>query len=199
MSKKLLFILGGAVVLTLVALGILVYWQRGKPLANTNNSNTNAVLPNVNTVVANVNQNQNLNQPPLDPNINDKTAVQQIGRSFASIYASFSTQNDFENITDLYFYMTPELKSQQESFVAAERTKRRTDILYHGITSEARIVELSEFDASQGSATVKVTLQRVESTGTTSNSETYYQDLTLSLVKQSGVWKVGKIVWGQKQ
>ena len=191
-------ILGGAVVLTFIILAALFFWQK-KTASNTNKSNINSSVPNINTVTANQNQNQNLNAKPADPTINDKNSVQQIGRNFASIYGSFSTQNNFENITDLYFYMTPPLQAQQEEYVNAERQKRRDTSLYRGITSEARIVKLESFDAAAKTATVKITLQRVESSGTTSNSSTYYQDITLSFEKQDGVWKVGKIVWGQKQ
>ena len=60
--------------------------------------------------------------------------MERIATDFASIYGSFSTQNNFENITQLYFYMTPPLKAQQEAFVAAEQQKRTDTSLYKGTT-----------------------------------------------------------------
>ncbi|MFA6587978.1 MAG: hypothetical protein WCT08_02815 [Patescibacteria group bacterium] len=198
MSKKLLIILAGAVIITLALLVLLFVWQKKAP-SNTNAKNTNAKIPNINTVIVNQNSNQNANTQPVDSNINDKLTVQQVARSFAGIYGSFSTQNDFQNITDLYFYMTPQLKAQQEGYVATERQNRKDNSLYRGITSEVRIVNLESFDAQNKTATVKISLQRVESSGSTSESTNYYQDITLSFEKQDGVWKVGKIVWGPKQ
>ncbi len=200
MQRKLLIIFGGAVLLVLIALGVWFMLQRNQqPPANTN-TNT-ATLPNVNTIVLNTNAatNGNTNTTTSSPELDQKTVVQQLARNFASIYGSFSTQNDFENITDLYFYMTPALKTQQEQFVAAERAKRSDSSLYRGIASEARIVTVPEFSLSAGTATAKVTLQRVESSGTTSNSTVYYQDITLTFERLQGAWKVGRIAWGEKR
>jgi hypothetical protein len=198
MSKKLLIILGGAVLITLILLALLFFWQK-KAITNTNKQNTNIATPNINTVIVNQNSNNNANSSQADPTINDKQTVKQLGQSFASIYGSFSTQNNFQNITDLYFYMTPPLKAQQEAYVESESQKRKEDSLYHGITSEARVTNLDSYDEKTKTATVRVTLQRVESSGTAGNSSTYNQDITLSFEKQDGVWKVGKIVWGPKQ
>jgi len=197
MSKKLLIILGGAVLITIILLVFVFFWQK-KSVTNTNNANTNTKVPNVNIVFANNNQNQNTNASLTNSSQTERDAVQQTARSFASIYGSFSNQNDYENITSLYFYMTPALKAQQENYVATERAKNLDNSLYHGITSEPRIVSLVDFDTSTKSATVKVTLQRVETSGTNSASTNYNQDITLSLEKIDGVWKVGKIVWGAK-
>ena len=79
--------------------------------------------------------------------------MERIATDFASIYGSFSTQNNFENITQLYFYMTPPLKAQQEAFVAAEQQKRTDTSLYKGTTSVSRITTTEEFDLNAGTAT----------------------------------------------
>lgn len=201
MTRKLLLIVGTAVILALIALGVWFVLQRRTTPPPDTNTNTANVLPNVNTVVLNTNAatNENANTSTSNPEQDQRAAVQQLARSFASIYGSFSTQNNFENITDLYFYMTPALKAQQEQFVASEQAKRTDTSLYRGTASEARIVSVEAFDLTAGTAQVKVTLQRVESSGATSNSTVYYQDLTLTFERVQGAWKVGRIAWGEKR
>jgi hypothetical protein len=199
MSRRMLLIILGAVLLVLlVLLGIWVM-QKNKTPTPTTNVNVNTVVPNVNTVNTNTAVNLNVNKKPVDVDANEKNTVKSMGKNFASIYGSFSTQNDYRNITDLYFYMAPALRSQQEQYVATERAKNNDTSLYHGISSEARIVKLDNFDSKAGAASVTVTLYRIEYTGSTSNSSSYVQDITLGFEKVDGSWKVAKINWGQKQ
>lgn len=200
MTRKLLFIFGGAVILALIALGVWFALQRRAPQQNGNANSNSAVLPNINTVILNNNvANQNANVPATNPEQDQRTAVEQLSQSFASIYGSFSTQNNFENITSLYFYMTPALRTQQEQFVESERAKRTDTSIYRGVSSTTRITTIENFDLAAGTATAKVTLQRVESSGTTSNSTVYYQDLTLSFERLQGAWKIGRIAWGARR
>lgn len=198
MSRRLLLIIAGALLLVLIVLGSIVFMQRRKNPTNINTNNTNGALPNVNTVVLNTNQAKNTNAVNAGV-VDARTEVQSIARSFASIYGSFSTQNDFENITQLYFYMSPALKSQQEDFVATEKAKRKDTSLYSGTTSEPRIVTVADFDEGAGTASVKVTLQRTETSGTSAEPNTYFQDITLNFQRLSGAWKVGSIAWSAKQ
>ena len=94
--------------------------------------------------------------------------------------------------------MTPALKENQQAYVAQQTSQAQDTSLYHGISSVARIVAVQDFDISKGTATAKVTLQRVETSGT-NNSQTYNQDLTLGFERIQGAWKVGHITWGAKQ
>lgn len=197
MSRRtqLLILIGVIVVFAAIILFALL--QRKQTPANTNN--TNQVVLNVNLVnVSLQNGNANTNQPSAGTTT-DEATVKGIAKSFASIYGSFSTQNNFENITELYFYMTPELKAQQEAFVAAEKAKQGDTSLYKGTSSESRIVHLDALDAQAGTAAVTVTLVREETSGNTTSPTTYNQNLTLSFAKIDGVWKVGRLAWGAKQ
>lgn len=199
MSRKLLYIFGGTIlVLVLVILAIFFFQRKATPpKANTN---TSVSVPNVNTVILNTNQKaSNTNAAATGGEVDQRKAVERIATDFASIYGSFSTQNNFENITQLYFYMAPPLKAQQEAFVATEQQKRTDTSLYQGTTSVSRITTTEEFDLNAGTAKVKVTLQRVESSGASNDSSTYNQDLTLTFERIQGAWKVARIAWGQKQ
>ncbi len=199
MSRKLLFLFGGAILfLALVILAILFFQRRVTPTnANTNTSTT---VPNVNTVRLNVNQQlTNTNAAVTGGEQDERKAVERIATDFASIYGSFSTQNNFQNITDLYFYMAPPLRAQQEAYVADQQSKQGDTSLYQGTTSVARITTVEAFDLNAGTAQVKVTLQRVEKSGSSNDSTTYNQDLTLSFERIQGAWKVARLAWGQKQ
>jgi hypothetical protein len=199
MSRKLLYMFGGTIVILGVAVLVWFFLQRRttEPAANTNTSTS---VPNVNTVILNTNQAAaNTNAAATGGELDERRAVERIATDFASIYGSFSSQNNFQNITDLYFYMAPPLKAQQEAFVAAEQDKRADTSLYSGTTSVARITTTEAFDLNAGTAQVKVTLQRVETSGALSATTTYTQPLTLSFERLQGAWKVARLAWGQKQ
>ncbi len=198
MSRRLLLIIAGALLLVLLVLGSIVFLQRRKNETNTNTSNTNGTLPNVNTVVLNTNQASNtntVNASAVDP----RTYVENLARSFASIYGSFSNQNNYENITSIYDLMSPALRSQQEAFVASEKAKGGDTSLYHGYTSVPQVTTVKAFDENAGTAEVTITLQRTETSGNSSDSSTYFQDVTLNFQRLSGAWKVGSIAWSAKQ
>lgn len=199
MSRRLLLMLGGALLLILIVVGILLVLQRQNPESNTNTTTNTGTLPNVNTVVVQTNQAINTNTATTGTPTDPRTEVQNLAKSFASIYGSFSNQNNFENITQLYFYMAPDLQAQQEAFVAAERAKRADTSLYTGTASVASIAEVQAFDATAGTAQVRVTLQRNETSGSSAEPNTYYQDITLSFQRMQGIWKVARIAWGAKQ
>lgn len=198
MSRRLLLIIAGALLLVLLVLGGIVLFQRRTPASNTNASNTNGALPNVNTVVLNTNQTKNtntVNAGVLDP----RTQVENLARSFASIYGSFSNQNNYENITSIYDLMAPALRSQQEAFVASEKAKGGDTSLYHGYTSVPQVTTVKDFNENAGTADVTITLQRTETSGSSSESTTYFQDITLRFQRLNGAWKVGSIAWSAKQ
>ncbi len=197
MSRRTQVLILIGVVVVFAAIILFALLQRRQTPTNTNNANQTVL--NVNLVnVSLQNGNANTNQPSAGTTT-DEATVKGIAKSFASIYGSFSTQNNFENITELYFYMTPELKVQQEAFVAAEKAKQGDTSLYKGTSSESRIVHLDTLDAQAGTAAVTVTLVREETSGSSATPTTYNQNLTLTFAKIDGVWKVGRLAWGAKQ
>jgi hypothetical protein len=199
MSRKLLIIFGGAIILLAVVILVVLFLQR-RTIPPATNANTSTSVPNVNTVILNSNQQPaNANTAVTGGEVDARRAVERIATDFASIYGSFSTQNDFQNITDLYFYMAPPLKAQQEAYVAEQRAKQGDTSLYRGTTSVARITDTEQFDLAAGTAQVKVTLQRVESSGTSNETAPFTQSLTMNFERIQGAWKVARLAWGQKQ
>jgi hypothetical protein len=199
MSRKLLYIFGGTILVLVIAVLVIIFLQRRTTPPGTN-TNTSTSVPNVNTVILNTNQQPaNTNTTATGGELTERQAVERIATDFASIYGSFSTQNNFQNVTDLYFYMAPPLKENQQAFVAAEQAKRTDAMVYQGTTSVARITTLEQFDLSAGTASAKVTLQRVETSGASNATKTYTQALTLNFERIQGAWKVARLAWGQKQ
>ncbi|MDP2789558.1 MAG: hypothetical protein Q8O51_00305 [bacterium] len=200
MSRKLLYIFGGTILVLVIVVLVVLFLQR-RTTAPKTNTNATVSVPNVNTVIlpGGAGSGSSGNTSVTGGELDERKAVERIATDFASIYGSFSTQNNFRNITDLYFYMAPPLKAQQEAFVAAEQAKRADTSLYKGITSVARITTIEQFDLSAGTAQVKVTLQRAETSGTVSETNTYPQALTLNFERSQGAWKVARLAWGPKQ
>jgi hypothetical protein len=200
MSRKILLIILGALLLLLLVLGGAWLLQRQKTTTPATNTNVNRVLPNVNNANANKPANTNAKtNTPVDVTIDEQNTVKSIAKNFAGIYGSYSTQNNYKNITDLYFFMAPALRTQQEQYVADQRSKAIDTSLYHGMSSEARVVHMDAFDSKAGTAAVTITLYRTEYTGTTSNATSFIQPLTLTFEKADGSWKIAKLAWGQKQ
>lgn len=199
MSRRLLLLIASALVIALLGLGAFFIFRQPQTNTNASTNTSTGALPNVNTVVLNTNQTTNVNSATTSSPTDARTTVQNLAKNFASIYGSFSTQNNFQNITDMYFYMAPALRAQQESFVAAEQAKRTDTSLYSGTSSEPRTTEVLAFDETEGTAEIRVTLQRTETAGNTSEPTTYFQPITLSFQRLADGWKVARIAWGAKQ
>jgi hypothetical protein len=199
MSRKLLYVFGSSILVLVIVVLVVLFFQR-RTTAPAANTNTTTSVPNVNTVILNTNQPaSNTNTPVTSGEVNERRAVERIATDFASIYGSFSTQNNYQNITDLYFYMAPPLKAQQQAYVAEEQAKRADTSLYKGTTSVARITTIEQFDLAAGTAQAKVTLQRVETSGNSNENTTFNQALSLNFERIQGAWKVARLAWGQKQ
>lgn len=116
-----------------------------------------------------------------------------LARSFAERYGSYSNQSDFSNIEELYSFMTASLRAEMEDFVATSRSNRNADEPYLGVTTRA--ISSRFLTQSGARATVIVAAQRFERKGSAGGERTYYQDLELILVEETGVWKVDEARW----
>jgi hypothetical protein len=135
--------------------------------------------------------------PPPPPKADPGTGPRQLAKSFAERYGSFSNQADYENIVDLYPFMSAAMLARSEGFVAAESQKPPAQT-YFGITTRSINVELAAFDDAGGSATATVKTQRQEFKTATGKPDVYYQDASVELIKEDGVWKVDALTWQPK-
>lgn len=122
-------------------------------------------------------------------------SIETLARSFAERFGSYSNQNQFENIKDLYPFMTNSLreKSAREIKQAQSAAPVSPTTQYSGVTTKAMSVEFEERTESR--ATVKVQTQRKEFLAAQTSPKIYYQEIVLTLLKDGGQWKVDSAQW----
>lgn len=121
-----------------------------------------------------------------------------LAASFAERFGSFSNQSDFGNIRDLKILMSQRMADWADDFIQGEISKKTSSSIYYGVTTKAVFENVKEFDTTKGTASVLVSTQRKESTGTTNNSTKFAQDILLNFVRKNGAWKVDSAYWQDK-
>lgn len=124
--------------------------------------------------------------PPPAPDFLD------ISRSFAERFGSFSNQSNFENVEGLKPFMTPAMRTWADNFIRDAAAKMDPSAPYYGITT--RTLEVVGKNVQESNATVVAKTQRREVKGNAS-PRVFYQDLSLTLKKVEGEWKVEKVEW----
>lgn len=122
------------------------------------------------------------------------TNLEALARSFTERFGSFSNQGDFENIVDLYPFMTAKMRQWAEKYVADGRARQGSAPAdYFGMTTRA----LGSRAVEKGSkkTIILVTTQRRESTAAALNARVYNQDLELILIEDAGLWRVDEAQW----
>lgn len=161
---------------------------------NLFNANSAAVPSNSNESAVNSGINANSGSQTVSE-AQIKSNVEKIARFFTEYFGSFSTDADYGNITGLKVYMTQSMQKWADGFVAEARKTKNPAGGYFGVTTKAVSVKTDSFSNEQGKAEVLVSTQRRESTGTSTNSRIYYQDMSVGFVKEKGVWKVNEAKW----
>lgn len=121
--------------------------------------------------------------------------LKRLAASFVERYGSYSNQSGYANIRDLEIFMSGAMKIWAESYIEQTRNQNTPTDIYYGIITKAVVVETKNFDENSGQANFLVKTQRKESIGVGANARTFQQDASVSMVKESGVWKVSKVKW----
>lgn len=121
--------------------------------------------------------------------------LETLARSFAERYGSHSNQSDFENLEDLFPFMTERMSRDSQKYVADQRAKKEVAIAYSGTTTKA--LSAAFVERADNSAVMNVATQRREIGSNSATPRIYYQDLTLTFVKVGEQWKVDKAEWGR--
>lgn len=120
-----------------------------------------------------------------------QAGIEAFARSFVERYGSFSNQSNYENLEDLYPFMTARLRREAEATVSAARAKSSGALPeYFGVTT--RVMAVKKNSVSGDRAELLIATQR-QNSGT--NSALIYQDIALTLVKTEGQWKVDGATW----
>ena len=113
---------------------------------------------------------------------------------FVERYGTFSNQNNFENIKDLFPYMTENLKKKSQRMID-ESAGKPFQKSYTGTVTKALSYKVGSIDETGGNAALTVTTQRQEYVGTPSNYKVFTQDLSITFKKEDSVWLVDSVTW----
>jgi hypothetical protein len=122
----------------------------------------------------------------------EKGFLSKTASAFAERFGSYSNQSNYENLTDLKYFMTIKMKKWVDDKVDSKDYSKSNDI-YYGITTRAMKAEIK----SLGSATavINVKTQRQEFVGADMNSKVSYRDVLITFKKEGNVWKVDSAYW----
>jgi len=113
---------------------------------------------------------------------------------FVERFGTFSNQNNFENVKDLFPYMTDAFKQRSELQIQQAAGKPFPKA-YTGVITKALSYKVTTVDQSAGTGEFLVTTQRREYVGTSTNFKVYTQDISVTFKKEDSVWLVDSATW----
>jgi len=137
-------------------------------------------------------QEKNIIRAELSEQEKEKGFLIKTSSAFAERFGSYSNHSNYENLTDLKYFMTVKMQKEVDIKISSRDFTKENNI-YYGITTRALSTEI----ISMGSMTVavKVKTQREEFWGADVNSKVSYRDILVNLVKEGGVWKIDSANW----
>ncbi len=197
--SKLKIILIILLTVALVLAGIFWYlsYGRGKvglPVSENQNMINQEPASNVNENI-NAKPEQAVTTPQISEEEKLKAQLTKMAASFSERYGSYSNQSDYENLEDLLPFMSSSLKLKTENFIREKRASGGDAAIYYGITTKALKSEATEFLPETGTAKFKISTQRQETVGASVNARVFYQEVEMTLIKESGIWKVNEVAW----
>ncbi len=157
---------------------------------------TNAATANLSTVNGASSTNTAVTNLNVAVQSTEEQDLQRIASSFAERFGSFSNHSNYANFEALYAFMTSAFVQQTKNTVQKNRADAHDNTVYYGITTKKTSVRTLAYDAGAGTAGLSVQTLRHESIGSTT-SRTYPEAITITMQKESGVWKVSAAAWGQ--
>lgn len=140
----------------------------------------------------------NIEKPKLSEIDVIKDDLKRMAFSFAERLGSFSNHSNYGNINDLKLFMSSKMKDWADKYVEEAIARGGDSTIYYGITTKAIAAEIRQFDNDEGRAEIFVKTKRREATGATGNAASFYQDVLIAFVKESGAWKVNSAYWQGK-
>lgn len=186
MSRRLLFLIGAAVVLTGGAIALFIFVNRSPALQNTV-----LKLGNVNT--ANTNASTNTNIPAANTNTvvnSDQVARDYAARNFAEAFGSGSSEDNFSNQLKAKPFATDSFNAFLERSLAQQRQINLAGP-FHSFLTKSLVATTTRVATTTASMTIGT--QRQETIA--DETKTFYQDLLVDLVKISGNWKINAASW----
>ncbi len=121
----------------------------------------------------------------------ETSTVLSLAEKFAETYGTFTNRDKFTNITDLYSYMTDEMKSAKERFVEQSLKHQDPKAPFYGITTKVLASKILWQDDSE--CGVLVVTRREETTS--QENKKRYQNILIEVEKINNEWKVNRATW----
>ena len=189
-TKRILIISAAVLVLIIAAVTVWLLYFREPPAGEISQATTN-----INTeAVTIVNATTNIASVPAQPTAPVDLTLKRLSELFAERYGSFSTDSDFQNITDLQPYMTDTMKATADNFVAIERGKSTPD--FKSVVT--KVLSTNIGSAIGGEVEVRLSTQRIESGDSFADNDIYYQDIVLELIQDGDQWLSNAAIWQAK-
>lgn len=185
MTERKKYILEGLGIILIIALIILLlFWLRSDREVETEEPD----LPSTEDV-----RSMPRTEDVFDEEVRNNATTSPLvnARIFTERFGSFSSEADFGNLRDVYPIVTPQLRERLEALAESGRDEIREQ--YFGIST--RIISSEILEETNSSASIRVSTQRVEATGSITNQQTRYQDITLSLINSEGNWLIADYEW----
>lgn len=128
-----------------------------------------------------------------DQEVSDQAKIIAAGRFFVERYGSFSSQANWQNLSDVKTVVTRQLWDEFENLIAKNPIDSEGE--YYSLTTKVLSIRLVTHADSL--ATIGVKTQKQEING--SESRIFYQDITVHFVKDSDSWLVSDFNWGEER
>ncbi|MBT7553427.1 hypothetical protein HN670_03080 [bacterium] len=124
----------------------------------------------------------------ISPEKSTEFTIENLSRTFAERFGSWSTDNPGQNLADLNAIITANFEAELENLISYQERD------FYGVTSKAISTKIQFLDESGGQAEVLVGTQRI-STDEDLNQSTEYQGLLVGLILNNNTWLVNQAEW----
>lgn len=118
-------------------------------------------------------------------------SAQTVSRVFVERFGSYSSESDFQNISDILDLSTPAFQTQLQGLIADQRSRQPDG--YYGVSTF--VISSKVIAESDTAMTLLITTQRREAVGSPGNSTTRYQDIEVKLEKIAEDWLIAGYTW----
>lgn len=116
-------------------------------------------------------------------------SAQTTSRIFVERFGSYSSESDFQNITDVLSLATPTFQAQLQNLANTQQLGDE----YYGVSTF--VISSKVTAETETTMTLLVTTQRREAIGAPGNTSTRYQDIEVNLEKVGEDWLISGYTW----
>jgi len=179
------------IVILLIVFVVFLLTNNGDEINNIDINPTNINNSNNNTEL----ESEIIVKPVVEEKKEDATSlkIKSVAKNFAERYGTWSTHNKDENFKSAKVYATSKMENIIEDFIVSNEKLSDDYEGYYGVTAKALSVSIISLE--DASASLKVSVQQVETSGEDLEKNTNYKELNLELIKYEDDWFVDDAEW----